>query len=85
MFWVYQLVVRLQGDRKLTSRTEDFPLDWDPITVIWGRSWIVSMHRTGTSSRAYNVVGDTYRSEDILELTDQLRRGAKEYKGDLPC
>jgi hypothetical protein len=43
------------------------------------------MHRTGTSSRAYNVVGDTYRSEDILELTDQLRRGAKEYKGDLPC
>ena len=48
----------------LTSKTEDFPLLWEPMTVIWGRSWNERKMWDDTN----NVVRNTDRRKDILQL-----------------
>lgn len=56
---------------QLTSRTEDFPLLWEPMTVIWGRSFAcqLALHTdTDENMAAYDVVGDTDRRKHILKL-----------------
>ena len=61
------------------SSTDDLPEDWEPITVIWGRSCLYQLgttqpdrHCDQKSDSTYDIVGHTDRCKDILQLPESV-------------